>query len=94
MITEGKENLAVEANDLAIGYVLKGGRRKVVHQGLHLSLRVGEVTCLLGLNGAGKSTLLRTLCGFQPALAGEIRVLGKPWSFIRGLSFPRRSGSC
>ena len=69
--------LAIEANDLAIGYALKGGRRKVVHEGLHLSLYLGEVTCLLGLNGAGKSTLLRTLCGFQPALAGEVRILGK-----------------
>lgn len=73
----GKEMLAIEANDLTIGYALKGGRRKVVHEGLHLSLYLGEVTCLLGLNGAGKSTLLRTLCGFQPALAGEVRILGK-----------------
>ena len=92
MITEGKEKLAVEANDLAIGYVLKGGRRKVVHQGLHLSLRVGEVTCLLGLNGAGKSTLLRTLCGFQPALAGEIRVLGKPLELYSRAEFSTTVG--
>lgn len=70
----------IETNRLAIGYLLKGGRRKVVHDDLNLQLFSGEVTCLLGLNGAGKSTLLRTLCGFQPPLSGEIRLMGKPLS--------------
>lgn len=69
---------AIETCGLSIGYLLKGGWRKVVHEGLTLRLRPGEVTCLLGLNGAGKSTLLRTLCGFQPPLQGEIRLMGKP----------------
>lgn len=69
---------AIETNGLSIGYLLKGGKRKVVHDALNLRLYPGEVTCLLGLNGAGKSTLLRTLCGFQPPLGGEIRMAGKP----------------
>ena len=56
---------AIETKGLCIGYLLKGGKRKVVHEDLNLQLVSGEVTCLLGLNGAGKSTLLRTLCGFQ-----------------------------
>lgn len=67
----------IETKDLSIGYLLKGGRRKVVHESLNLRLMSGEVTCLLGLNGAGKSTLLRTLCGFQPPLGGEIDLMGK-----------------
>lgn len=62
----------IKASDLKIGYPLKGGRQKVIHEGLELQIFPGEVTCLLGLNGAGKSTLLRTLCGFQPALGGDI----------------------
>ena len=65
---------AIETKGLCIGYLLKGGKRKVVHEDLNLQLVSGEVTCLLGLNGAGKSTLLRTLCGFQPPLGGEIRL--------------------
>ncbi len=68
----------ITTNALSIGYLLKGGRRKVVHGGLDLQLHAGEVTCLLGLNGAGKSTLLRTLCGFQPPLRGEVGLFGKP----------------
>ena len=51
---------AIETKGLCIGYLLKGGKRKVVHEDLNLQLVSGEVTCLLGLNGAGKSTLLRT----------------------------------
>ena len=70
----------IEASRLSIGYLLKGGKRKVIHDDLNLRLQPGEVTCLLGLNGAGKSTLLRTLCGFQPPLSGEIRLMGKPLS--------------
>ena len=37
-----------------------------------LSLRPGEVLCLLGENGAGKSTLMKILSGAQQADAGEI----------------------
>lgn len=69
---------AIETFDLRIGYSLKGGKCKLVNEGLQLALKPGEVTCLLGLNGAGKSTLLRTLCGFQKPLGGSIHLQGKP----------------
>lgn len=70
----------IETSDLCIGYILKNGKKKIIHKSLSLQLFPGEVTCLLGLNGAGKSTLLRTLCGFQPPLSGKITLLGKPLS--------------
>lgn len=38
----------------------------------------GELIALIGSNGVGKSTLLRTVAGLQPALAGTIKILGKP----------------
>ena len=76
---------AIETINLGIGYHLKKGRKKIVHEQLNLKLRNGEVTCLLGLNGAGKSTLLRTLCGFQPPLSGTIYLQGKPLD-----SYPQR----
>ncbi len=73
-----KEQITISATGLAIGFSLRGGKHKVIHNSLDLSLRSGEVTCLLGLNGAGKSTLIKTLCGFLPPLAGGITVLGAP----------------
>jgi simple sugar transport system ATP-binding protein len=43
--------------------------------GVSLSVRAGEVTCLLGDNGAGKSTLIKILSGVLQPDAGSI-VLG------------------
>jgi simple sugar transport system ATP-binding protein len=39
-----------------------------------LSVRPGEVTCLLGDNGAGKSTLIHILSGVFPPDAGTVRL--------------------
>ncbi|HVY21100.1 MAG TPA: ABC transporter ATP-binding protein [Bauldia sp.] len=41
-----------------------------------LTLRAGEVHCLLGENGAGKSTLMGTIFGIHRPDAGEIRIRG------------------
>ena len=67
----------IETSGLSIGYARKGKGRKIVHDSLNLQLFAGELTSLLGLNGAGKSTLLRTICGFQPAIAGVININGR-----------------
>ena len=82
----------IKTSDLSIGYILKGGQKKRVHDALDLNLYPGEVTCLLGLNGAGKSTLLRTLCGFQPPLGGEIELMGKPLNSYSQGNFSRLVG--
>ena len=66
----------IETSGLAIGYIQKRKERNIVHNSLDLQLFAGELTSLLGLNGAGKSTLLRTICGFQPAIAGIINING------------------
>ncbi|MBQ7222575.1 MAG: ABC transporter ATP-binding protein [Bacteroidales bacterium] len=64
-------------NNLSIGYFTRGGKRKPVRENINLTLKSGEVACLLGLNGVGKSTLLRTICRFQKKLGGEILLDGK-----------------
>lgn len=87
---EGK-GIAVEAIGLAIGYT-DGKKRKIVQSNVDLTLRSGEVTCLLGLNGAGKSTLIRTLCGFQPPLEGKVLLRGKPLSSYSQSAFAREVG--
>jgi len=40
--------------------------------GVDLSVRFGEVVCLMGRNGVGKTTLLKTVMGLLPARAGRI----------------------
>lgn len=63
--------------EVRIGYRTREGVGCVAGP-LNASLRAGQLTVLLGPNGAGKSTLLRTLAGFQPALGGEIGIMGRP----------------
>ena len=48
---------------------------------ISITVRPGEVVCLLGDNGAGKSTLIKTLSGVHPPDAGEILVEGEPVTF-------------
>ena len=45
-------------------------------QGLTLTVREGELVCVLGPSGAGKSTLLRIVAGIEPPSAGDVRVAG------------------
>ena len=49
--------------------------------GVSLTVRAGEVHCLLGDNGAGKSTLIKTLSGVYQPTAGDFLFEGKPVSF-------------
>ena len=48
----------------------------VVHDGLDLDIRRGEVLGVVGGSGTGKSVLLRTVIGLQTPAAGRIEVLG------------------
>lgn len=49
---------------------------QVVHDGLDLDVRQGEILGIVGGSGTGKSVLLRTILGLQIPRAGEITVLG------------------
>lgn len=49
------------------------GQTQILY-GLDLSLKQGEVHCLLGRNGAGKTTALKSIMGLVPARAGSIRL--------------------
>jgi iron complex transport system ATP-binding protein len=61
------------AQNIAAGY----GKRRVLHN-VSLELVTGEIVGLAGPNGSGKTTLLHCLTGYQPLMAGEVRLLGKP----------------
>ncbi|GAB4520534.1 MAG: ABC transporter ATP-binding protein [Anaerolineae bacterium] len=63
-------------HNLTIGYVLNRKTRRVIASDVSLSLRAGELVCLIGPNGSGKSTLLRTLAGTQKPLSGHVLLEG------------------
>ncbi|MCS7273409.1 MAG: ABC transporter ATP-binding protein [Fimbriimonadales bacterium] len=44
--------------------------------GLSFEVCAGEIVGFLGVNGAGKTSTIKTLMGFQPPTAGEVRLFG------------------
>lgn len=44
---------------------------------ISLSVRAGEIVCLLGPSGCGKTTILRAIAGFEPVTDGDIRLGGR-----------------
>ncbi|MGH8764010.1 MAG: ABC transporter ATP-binding protein [Nitrosospira sp.] len=50
--------------------------KQVVVNDLSLTLKKGEIGCLLGPSGCGKTTVLRCIAGFEPISAGEILLNG------------------
>lgn len=62
------------ADVLVLDNVDAGYGEVQVLRGMSLTLRRGEVLCMLGLNGAGKTTTLKTIMGLVRASAGSIRL--------------------
>ena len=54
----------------------------VANDNINLTLKTGEVLCLIGENGAGKSTLMNVLYGMYKADEGQIVLDGAPVVFM------------
>ena len=50
---------------------------QVIHDGLDLDVRRGEILAIVGGSGTGKSVLLRTIIGLNRPVAGTIEVFGR-----------------
>ncbi len=50
---------------------------QIIHEGLDLDVRRGEILGVVGGSGTGKSVLMRSIIGLQHPVAGEIEVLGE-----------------
>lgn len=62
---------ALELSDVSSGY----GEALVIRD-VALTLNSAEIFAILGKNGMGKSTLLKTIMGYLPLAAGQIRIFG------------------
>ncbi|WP_347267038.1 ABC transporter ATP-binding protein [Paracoccus sp. (in: a-proteobacteria)] len=56
----------------------------VVHDGLDLDLKRGEILGVVGGSGTGKSVLLRSIAGLSRPAAGTIRVFGEDVAALHG----------
>ena len=68
----GKNETIISVKGLKSGF-----GEQVVHDGLDLEVRRGEIFGVVGGSGTGKSVLMRSIIGLQTPLAGDITVFGE-----------------
>jgi phospholipid/cholesterol/gamma-HCH transport system ATP-binding protein len=70
---------AMERSEVAISVrgLKNGFGDQLVHDGLDLDVRRGEILGVVGGSGTGKSVLMRSIIGLQTPLEGEIHVFGE-----------------
>ncbi len=68
---EAKRLVVLEGKELWFRYTEKS---KDILRGTDVTLREGELLCLLGGNGAGKTTLLQTLATFKKPYRGKVKL--------------------
>ncbi len=68
----------IEYRGVGKEFATPGGSSRPALLDFDLSVRGGELLCLLGPSGCGKSTVLNMTAGFEPCTKGEILVNGRP----------------
>ncbi len=81
--------IVLHTGDLTVGYRNKKEVKELIKD-INVSLKSGELVCLLGQNGVGKSSLLRTLLYLQPALSGKVFLLDKELTEYSSLDVAKR----
>ena len=65
-------------NIIEVRGLKNGFGTQLVHDGLDLDVRRGEILGVVGGSGTGKSVLMRSIIGLQSPLEGEVTVFGEP----------------
>lgn len=71
------------------GLTLHYGGSRILN-GVDLTARIGEVTCVMGTNGVGKTSLLKAISGTHPFSGGTYRLDGEPITSTSAHSLARR----
>ena len=79
------EKAPLQTDALAVGY-----NKKIIVDGLTLSVSAGEICTLIGPNGAGKSTVLKTVAAQLPAVSGNIALCGNDLNTLREKDVSKR----
>ncbi len=66
---------AIEVDDLTVAY-----RDHPVLWDIDLRIPPGVLLAVVGPNGAGKTTLIKAILGLVPPVAGQVRILGRPYA--------------
>jgi phospholipid/cholesterol/gamma-HCH transport system ATP-binding protein len=77
MTAAADEGLDEEAPPVEVRDLYSAYGDHVVHQGLSLVLRRGDILGVVGGSGAGKSVLLNTIIGLRRPQGGSVRVFGQ-----------------
>ena len=75
----------LEVRDIHAGY----GRLRVLF-GVTLTVKPGEIVCLMGRNGAGKTTVMKSIMGWLPLSSGSILLDGEEISALPPHEIPKR----
>ena len=72
MARREQEDVIIRVRDLKNGF-----GEQIVHEGLDLEVRRGEILGVVGGSGTGKSVLMRSIIGLQTPIEGSIEVFGE-----------------
>jgi phospholipid/cholesterol/gamma-HCH transport system ATP-binding protein len=84
MAAEEPQSLSVRVR----GLVNRFGTQ-IVHDGLDMDVRRGEVFGIVGGSGSGKSVLLRSILGLQRPRAGSVEIDGRDLTALHGAELRR-----